>query len=80
MKKYLLIEVSHLFLIVSLLPSNVVEKAAFMNLYVSRNGQTFGPYTFEQAKHFFDSNQLKSPKFSDQIDTIRGNTSEHKMF
>ena len=31
-----------------------------MNLYVSRNGQTFGPYTFEQAKHFFDSNQLLS--------------------
>ena len=29
-----------------------------MNLYVSRNGQTFGPYTFEQAKNFFDSNQL----------------------
>ena len=31
-----------------------------MNLYVSRNGQTFGPYTFEQAKHFLDSKQLLS--------------------
>ena len=29
-----------------------------MNLYVSRSGQTFGPYTIEQAKSFLDSNQL----------------------
>ncbi len=29
-----------------------------MNLHVSRNGQTFGPYTIEQAKEFLDSGQL----------------------
>lgn len=29
-----------------------------MNLHVSRDGQTFGPYTVEQAKSFLESNQL----------------------
>lgn len=29
-----------------------------MNLYISRNGQTFGPYPAEQAKTFLESNQL----------------------
>lgn len=29
-----------------------------MNLHISRNGQTFGPYTIEQAKEFLDSGQL----------------------
>ena len=29
-----------------------------MNLYVSRSGQTFGPYTIEQANSFLNSNQL----------------------
>ena len=35
-----------------------------MNLYVSRNGQTFGPYTVEQAKAFLDSNQLLSTDYA----------------
>ena len=35
-----------------------------MNLYVSRNGQTFGPYTVEQTKAFLDSNQLLSTDYA----------------
>ena len=35
-----------------------------MNLYVSRNGQTFGPYTVDQAKAFLDSNQLLSTDYA----------------
>ena len=35
-----------------------------MNLYVSRNGQTFGPYTVEQAKAFLDSSQLLSTDYA----------------
>ena len=29
-----------------------------MNLFVSRDGQTFGPYTMEQAKEYLDAGQL----------------------
>ena len=35
-----------------------------MNLYVSRSGQTFGPYTIEQAKTFLDSNQLLATDYA----------------
>ena len=35
-----------------------------MNLYVSRSGQTFGPYTMEQAKTFLDSNQLLATDYA----------------
>ena len=35
-----------------------------MNLYVSRNGQTFGPYTVEQAKSFMASKQLLATDFA----------------
>ena len=35
-----------------------------MNLYVSRNGQTFGPYTSEQAKTFLDAKQLLETDFA----------------
>lgn len=35
-----------------------------MNLYVSRSGQTFGPYTIQQAKVFLDSNQLLPTDFA----------------
>lgn len=45
-----------------------------MNLYVSRNGQTFGPYTIDQARTFFNSNQLLETDFA----LIEG-TSEWKI-
>ena len=35
-----------------------------MNIYVSRNGQTFGPYTAEQAKQFLETNQLLPTDFA----------------
>ena len=35
-----------------------------MNLYVSRNGQTFGPYSAEQAKSFLESKQLLETDFA----------------
>ncbi|MBD37250.1 MAG: hypothetical protein CMI28_04125 [Opitutae bacterium] len=35
-----------------------------MNIYVSRNGQTFGPYTAEQAKQFLETNQLLRTDFA----------------
>ena len=35
-----------------------------MNLYVSRDGQTFGPYTVEQAKEFLHSGQLLATDFA----------------
>ena len=35
-----------------------------MNLYVSRNGQTFGPYSEGQAKSFFESKQLLETDFA----------------
>ena len=41
-----------------------------MNIYVSRNGQTFGPYTAEQAKQFLETNQLLPTDFA----LIEGNT------
>ena len=41
-----------------------------MNIYVSRNGQTFGPYTAMQAKQFLETNQLLPTDFA----LIEGNT------
>ena len=41
-----------------------------MNIYVSRNGQTFGPYTAVQAKQFLETNQLLPTDFA----LIEGNT------
>ena len=35
-----------------------------MNLYVSRDGQTFGPYTVDQAKEFLHSGQLLATDFA----------------
>ena len=35
-----------------------------MNLYVSRDGQTFGPYTVDQAKEFLHSGQLLASDFA----------------
>ena len=35
-----------------------------MNLYVSRNGQTFGPYSADQAKSFLESKQLLETDFA----------------
>ncbi len=35
-----------------------------MNLYVSRNGQTFGPYTIDQANSFLASKQLLATDFA----------------
>lgn len=35
-----------------------------MNLYVSRNGQTFGPYSAEQAKSYLESKQLLETDFA----------------
>ncbi|MEC8244191.1 MAG: DUF4339 domain-containing protein [Verrucomicrobiota bacterium] len=35
-----------------------------MNLYVSRNGQTFGPYSADQAKSFLKSKQLLETDFA----------------
>lgn len=35
-----------------------------MNIYVSRNGQTFGPYPSEQAKQYFDAGQLLASDYA----------------
>ena len=35
-----------------------------MKLHVSRNGQTFGPYTIDQAKSFLDSKQLQPSDYA----------------
>jgi len=45
-----------------------------MNLYLSRNGQTFGPYTVDQARTFLNSKQLLETDFA----LIEG-TSEWKL-
>ena len=35
-----------------------------MNVFVSRDGQTFGPYTVQQAKQFVGTGQLLSTDFA----------------
>ena len=35
-----------------------------MNIFVSRNGQTFGPYSLEQAKQYLDAGQLLPSDFA----------------
>ena len=35
-----------------------------MNLYVSREGQTFGPYTVEQAREYLEQGQLLSTDYA----------------
>ena len=35
-----------------------------MNLYVSREGQTFGPYTIEQAREYLEQGQLLSTDYA----------------
>ena len=35
-----------------------------MNIFVSRDGQTFGPYSLEQAKQYLDAGQLLPSDFA----------------
>ena len=35
-----------------------------MNIYVSRDGQTFGPYTPDQAREFLQAGQLLATDFA----------------
>ena len=42
----------------------LVNKLQLMNIYVSRNGETFGPYSAEQAKQFLEAGQLLATDYA----------------
>ena len=44
--------------------SNKRQIFSCMNLYVSRDGQTFGPYTVEQAHQYLNGGQLLTSDFA----------------